>query len=367
MADHPPPADPSTASPEPPPRRGGMGRKLLVSLVACLVALALAEGTLHVLGIGARAERLVRDPVFGWRNRAGWRGPKFAINALGFLGDEFAAQKPAGTLRIFCLGDSCTAGDLLPSFGDTYPRQLERILKERHPAAKLEVINAGVGGYSSFHGRLWVEREILAYSPDLVVAYFGWNDHWPARLAGDDKAVSGSWSERTRAWLSWCRLLQLTIRAVHTLRGQQAIPAGGSRQPSRGPKTPDIASKPRVSLDDYRANVLAIVNAVRGAGGGVAFVTAPSYLATMPPSTRDASVERLVELHAEYNAVVRSVAAGQQACLVDAAERLEGAPDAKSLFWDPPHDHIHLSAEGYRRLAELVAGCSAVERLFDGP
>ena len=108
------------------PRGRRLGCKLLLSLVALLLALAVAEGMLHLLGVGAEAERLVRDPVFGWRNRPGWRGPVFSINSLGFLGDEFSPRKPEGAVRIFCLGGSCTAGDLLPDFDHTYPRHLTR-------------------------------------------------------------------------------------------------------------------------------------------------------------------------------------------------------------------------------------------------
>lgn len=366
MADAPPSPESAEATPDTPPPRRGLGRKLLLSAVAVLVALAVAEGALHVLGIGGRAERLIRDPAFGWRNRPGWRGPKFGINSLGFLGEEFDPQKPDGVIRIFCLGCSCTAGDLLPSFDDTYPRQLERILRERHPGAKLEVINAGVGGYSSFHGRLWLEREIVGYAPDLVVVYFGWNDHWPARLGGDDKTVSGSWSEHARAWFSWCRLLQLSIRAVHTVRRRGDRPAQGSQHPSSGPAIPDLSGTPRVSLDDYRDNLRATVRLARGKGAGVAFITAPNYIATGGLACDDGPVRRLIDVHADYNAVVRSIASAEQAGLIDAAAELEAAPDAASLFWDPPVDYIHLSAKGYRRLAERVAASPVVQGLFEG-
>jgi len=341
-------------------------RRLLLILFGTTVGLVGAEAVLQILGVEVRTSRLDRDPVLGWRNRPGWRGPVFSINSRGFLGAEFAAQKPPGTARIVCLGDSCTAGDLLPSFDDTYPRQLEQMLTKAHPTRPVEVINAGVGGYSSYQGRLWLEREILRYEPDLVAIYFGWNDHWPARLAGSDKEASGSRSDRLRAWLSWCKLLQLGIKAYHAVRGTDLLPTteGGAPGGERSGRPP------RVSEEDYAANLRAMVRAIKARGGEAVLVTAPNYLELVPSDRRpipqgfsgDAEVESLIELHWEYNDMARRVAHEEGACLVDLVTDFVHVPRPAALFWAPPNDFIHLSREGYWRLAHAIGTGPAMAR-----
>ncbi len=380
MTTHPPSDDPGVWRPDrasgpgaagerepaasPQPRR--LVRKLLLSSMGLVLALAVAEAALHVLGIAARPARLVRDARLGWRNTAGWRGPVFSVNARGFLGAELDVPKPPGTLRIFCLGDSCTAGDLLPDFDQTYPRQLERILRERYPGKPLEVVNAGVGGYSSFQGRLWLEREILGCEPDVVVSYFGWNDHWRARAGGSDKAVSGSWSERARAWLSWSRLVSLSLRAWHRVSRREAVVTDGE---ATAVVIPSMEGPRRVSLADYEANLRAMAAAMRERSGHTVLVTAPSYLAAAGAArwSDGEAVGRLVAAHADYNEVVRRVARDERAGLVDAAAAFAQAEGPAGLFRAPPGDYIHLSAEGCRRLAEGVADClAATPRLAGG-
>ena len=75
-------------------------------------------------------------------------------------------QKPAGTFRVMTLGCSTTFGWGVDD-AESYPAQLESILNtEGH---KVEVINAGQPGYTSFQG-LWLWDKVLAqYAPDVVV------------------------------------------------------------------------------------------------------------------------------------------------------------------------------------------------------
>jgi lysophospholipase L1-like esterase len=340
--------------------------------------LVLAEVGLQVAGVEIRAERLVRDPVLGWRNRPGWKGPVFSVNSRGFLGPEFSPQKERGTLRVFCLGESCTAGDLLPSFEDTYPRQVARELRERYPGRTFEVINAGVGGYSSFQGRLWLEREILGDEPDLVVIYFGWNDHWPARAGGPDREVSASLRERLRAWLGWSKVLQLAVRGYGALRGEDAV-----RMAGEAAKATTHASEQslRVSPGDYEGNLKAMVEQARAKGGAVLLITAPNYLELAAKKGVPAAgaaclggdrslAEAIVALHARYNDVVRRVAAATGAGLLDAARDFESEAEPARLFWQPPGasvDFIHLSREGYARLARAIAASPTVRELVREP
>ncbi len=380
------------AAPARTPRRPTLRRRLLLMLAGLAAGLTLAEFALQVAGVEIRAGRLVRDPILGWRNRPGWPGPPFPINSRGFIGPELDPKKAPGTIRIFCLGDSCTAGDLLPSLDDTYPSQLARELRQRYPDRAFEVINAGVGGYSSFQSRTWLEREIIQYEPDLIVLYFGWNDHWPARAGGPDKIVSGSAGERLRSWLGWSKVIQLAIKGYRYAHGRRVVPAK-AHAPEAATDTTRVL---RVSLDDYAANLRAMVDLIRKQGGDAVLITAPDYLELASKQATpnlaaclggdEEAVQAIVKLHAAYNDAVRNVAREKRVYLVDAARRFWRASRSfgtlggdgicsvprpgypARLFWQPPGkpiDFIHLSPEGYGRLARAIAASAAVRKLVE--
>ena len=77
--------------------------------------------------------------------------------------------------HILALGDSLTAGyGLAPD--QSFPRQLERLLRERHPRAT--VANAGVSGDTSAGGLARLPRLLarLSAKPDLAIVELGAND-----------------------------------------------------------------------------------------------------------------------------------------------------------------------------------------------
>ncbi len=102
-------------------------------------------------------------------------GTNYKINSDGFRGPVHAIPRPPGGLRIVVLGDSIAFG-----FGvreeQTFPRVLEALLAERAPAAEVEVINLGTGGYSAWNEARLLEDVGVAYEPDLVLVQFSIND-----------------------------------------------------------------------------------------------------------------------------------------------------------------------------------------------
>jgi len=91
-----------------------------------------------------------------------------------FRGGVYVKTKPAGGVRVICLGDSVTQGYPLGTNADlpaeqTYPRFLEETLKTVFPQAMVEVINAGIGGYSSLQGYRYLRDTLTGYAPDLVI------------------------------------------------------------------------------------------------------------------------------------------------------------------------------------------------------
>ena len=110
----------------------------------------------------------IHDRELGYRPR-----PHFADhNAQGLRNDPIAARKTR--FRILVLGDSVTVyGD---SPADTYPGRLERLLNRDTALPPVEVINAGVRGYTNYQELLFLEKVGLALEPDLVGVGFVLND-----------------------------------------------------------------------------------------------------------------------------------------------------------------------------------------------
>src|SRR5471032_990648 len=83
-----------------------------------------------------------------------------SLNALGFRDAEFQAVKLPDIVRIACIGDSWTFGMNVDQ-DRTYPSRLAAWLAEARPAARFEVENFGVLGYSSFQGLQLLRTRVL--------------------------------------------------------------------------------------------------------------------------------------------------------------------------------------------------------------
>jgi len=165
-----------------------LGRKILLRMlwlsVGCVIALVLGEVLVTLIhGPTVRFPRRVVEAPWGLRYnepnaRYGHHSPdvdvEFRINGQGMRADhDFAYQKPEGVRRIVCLGDSFTAGYEVQQ-EETFACVLERTLAAR--GHRVEVLNAGVSGFSNAEEVLYLERELWRYDPDVVLLSFFAND-----------------------------------------------------------------------------------------------------------------------------------------------------------------------------------------------
>lgn len=102
-------------------------------------------------------------------------GERFVIeiNRLGYRTHEFTPEKPAGMLRVLCIGGSTTVAGRTND--ETYPALLEGKLRRRWPGLPIEVLNLGVSGVNSEDWLEWLDK-ILSWEPDVVVQYEAVND-----------------------------------------------------------------------------------------------------------------------------------------------------------------------------------------------
>ncbi|MFH2136940.1 MAG: SGNH/GDSL hydrolase family protein [Candidatus Omnitrophota bacterium] len=106
-----------------------------------------------------------------------------------FRGESYQEKKEDGVFRIICIGDSVTQSHGIDGFPlpreNTYVFYLEKLLESGYENKKFEVINAGVGGYSSLQGVRYLEGKLIKYNPDLVISWFGINDRGQAVFYND--------------------------------------------------------------------------------------------------------------------------------------------------------------------------------------
>ena len=115
-------------------------------------------------------------------------------NSLGYRGEEIILPKPEGRFRIVCLGGSTTYTTELENFRMSYPNLLEKELHE-HGFKNIDVINGGVGAYTSWETLINFELRVLDLEPDMIIIYHGVNDIltrfvWPPEAYKGDNSGS---------------------------------------------------------------------------------------------------------------------------------------------------------------------------------
>lgn len=337
----------------PPPL--SLGKKIVFSLLPCFVLFFTLEIILRSAGfyysttplfiglpelIPAQYDVFRKDKWLLWAPNPACP----SINSHGFQGEEIDITKPGDTIRVACLGDSCTmCGEV------TYPQYLERLLGEKIGGFDVEVINAGCGSYSSLQGMRLLETKVRRFKPDYISVFFGWNDHWLALHQEDkDIKIQSDWVIGIKRLLDKSRAYQLLVKGTLFLRDE--LGAG------------DRGQKFRVSPDDYAANLIRMVNSARSIGATPILVTAPTNLNPGNPS-----LYRLCEfgffpqpalfneVHARYNDTVRRVAGNQKVSLLDLEGLLSESDNRDEYLMK---DGIHFTDKGRsfvaRKLSEII-------------
>jgi lysophospholipase L1-like esterase len=97
------------------------------------------------------------------------------IDSSGFRGEGITKNKPANTYRIFVLGGSTVYNGSIP-YEQTFARILEEKLQKKYPDKKVEVLNAGIDGYTTEHSLIQYQFKIKDFHPDLIIMWHGIND-----------------------------------------------------------------------------------------------------------------------------------------------------------------------------------------------
>jgi lysophospholipase L1-like esterase len=245
---------------------------------------------------------------------------------------EFLAEKPAGTFRIFVVGESSAAG--VP-YGPAYafPSWLAQRLAAELPDVPVEVVNAAVSGYGS-RRVLGAVREIAGYAPDLVIVYSGHNEfaerRFYAHLLDLDPRLFRLWE------------MVVGSRLYALVSGVGGAPA--DEAPRFNPNDVGIAGQMftaakeraagRLQLAEheqeyaamlYRHNLEAMAREIQAAGGRPLLVTVAQDLADWPPGASQHAPGLDASALAAFDAAIadgeRLAAAGRCADALAAYER----------------------------------------------
>ena len=99
---------------------------------------------------------------------------RFRTNSLGLRGPEPQLAAPNGTLRVLLLGDDTVAGTWLRE-EHTLSTQLQKYLSA-HLEGDVEVVNAGVPGYSPILSVLKFDQDLTRLRSQVVVLHFDMSD-----------------------------------------------------------------------------------------------------------------------------------------------------------------------------------------------
>lgn len=158
---------------------------LVSSVLVCLAVLEVGARLLltlrHPISRGEQAVSSMHDPVLGWRNRphasVRYQRREFvtevSFNSLGFRDVERSTSPLTGYGRALAIGDSFIEGYTV-NLEESLTRRAEALSRSR--GCRVEMVNAGVHGYSTDQEALWFEREARALQPEVVVLFVYYND-----------------------------------------------------------------------------------------------------------------------------------------------------------------------------------------------
>jgi GDSL-like Lipase/Acylhydrolase family len=151
---------------------------LTLSTTVVALVLALAELALRTLDRPKHPPRhvLCDCPYLYEQDRT-----RPEVSAQALRDRVFTIPKPAGVFRVLVLGDSVSYGVNVP-LADAFPKVLERRLAGRQQ--RVEVVNAGVLGYTPYNELQYYLARGRLFQPDVVLVAFCMNDvvdpelHW---------------------------------------------------------------------------------------------------------------------------------------------------------------------------------------------
>ena len=249
-----------------------------------------------------------------------------------------SVSKPAGARRVMALGCSTTFGWGVGD-AESYPARLEVKLRERGHD-KLEVINGGQPGYTSFQG-LWLWGEVLKnYAPDVVLIGYVVQDSRRAAYTDKSQAVLQQDARFLKHNLLYRSRIYMALRA-----GLGGIQIRAKERADGGNE-----GEYRVPPADFADNIRGLVGAAQAVGATPVLFGYP--------------LERS-GYTAQHRLILQAAAEQLGVLLLDLQPKMEQASRGAALYF--PNDRGHATAAGNELIATEVADFIEANGLAGGP
>lgn len=345
-------------------RIGNYTKNIAFAVYIPLILLIMFElGGRLVVGLSVNKLNLYEDhPYLITVPKANTKFEKISINSMGYRGKEFTLAKGENVCRIVCLGGSATfCGNVFDE--ETWCQQLEDILNEKaRKNPRVEVVNAGVPGYTTSESLINLNLRILDINPDIIIIYQSYNDFKPNRMP-DFKSDYSHWRRsfgkvEKRPGKKWF----VTPKAIKIIR-TRLFPKN-----DQGFKRYDTVGKS--GLAAYKRNLENIVAVAKSRGIRVVLSSEASMLNEETIQSNSQAFQRamryvvtlskngLLDAQKKYELIMKDISEKSDIQYVD---NLETVPRDFDHFMD----NIHLNKKGCRVVAENFA--SVIEKSFLSP
>lgn len=286
-------------------------------------------------------------------------------NALGYRGPDVLIPKPEGTFRIVALGGSTTYSSATTS-EESYPMQLWQILRDEYAYTHVEVVNAGVSGYTTWEILVNLVFRVLELEPDMIIFYEAVNDTVPREHTSADcyrgynvlrglNPARGFWIERDSPLSPSVlhRVIGINLGLMEnplTLDSHFETPQAGCAADSG-----DVWERAEANRPVYYERNLRNIIAIAQANGII-----PVLSTWVFDPEGDRPEVWTLEI-GEHNDIVRALAAEMGAPLYDLAAKF---PHDRALWTD---DAVHMTALGTHEQARQYAEFLVNEGLIPEP
>ncbi len=266
-------------------------------------------------------------------------------NAQGYRADKTRLYEAnADAINIACLGGSSTYGTRVYR-ENSYPQLLEELLS-KHTTKKVNVINGGLGGYSTPNIISLLSLKIIHLRPTVIIFYVGYNDAWTRLLYTGFKI---DYSHAHKSWLMpeipfwrYSRLLDLLASKLgyFSARDPHIHMVAWQRQDG----DPDTNWR-NSSSEAFRQNLITLIGIARAHGSIPVMVTQATDFAHDPMPKNNHEWIQAIE---EHTRVVKRVADDMSVDLIDIRNLMT---DREEYF----ADMLHMNEKGNKVRAEFIA------------